>query len=366
MICVQCKKKAMSAYDNIAIHVQEATALDYRTYFDSTIIVPLETTEGAFIREISKLYITEDHILVFDSEGTKLLLFDREGHFIRQIGVQGEGPEEYRLFNDVQFDRTMSVIYAHERFSNCIYTYDLSGHLIGKTPKASIFFNSFYKTDSGYWVYSCFPGKMGTGYNLTLLDHDLKTVKRTFFPQKKFVNAVFSSTFSESEDGRAFFISPSSNIIHELVGDSVVPFVKADFGEKTIPYRFVTEIEDSKEYDNLIADRKYLGNISNFKVNRRFCFFSFSETGYGIPLATYNCYYNYQAKQTCIYRNPYMESINYPVSTTLLYASNDVLVYALNLSVLTNNSYADISKKLGTDLQFDSNPVLTFLHLKDF
>jgi hypothetical protein len=294
----------------------------------------------------------------------KLLLFKSDGHFIRQIGTKGSGPDEYMFFNDIQFNKTDSTIYAQERFRNCIYKYNLSGQLLGKTPTCDINFNSFLKTESGYWIYSCFKKNNSECYSLMLLDNNLSTIKKCFFPQEAFVNSTFSSTFMESNDGRAFFIYPSSNIVYELVDDNVVPFVKVDFGDKTIPYDRILKMNNMEEYDKMVADKKYLGNISDFKINNDSFYFTFSETGLNVAVNRYNCFYNYVSKQTSIYNNPFIGSMDFPISTQLLHASDDVLVYSMALQVLTDDSFKLLSEKFGTDIPFDSNPVLAILELK--
>jgi hypothetical protein len=362
--CHQTKKEIESNSDVIKVNVKEAGLLNYNNHFYSTTIVPLETRSESLIGQIEKLYLTTDHIIIFDSKGMNILLFGIDGRFIRKIGNKGSGPEEYLFFNDIQFDKVNSVIYAHERFQNCIHTYDLYGHLVEKTDKFDVDFNSFFKTDKGYWIYSCFKSNNPNGYNLMLLDNDAKTVKKTFFPQKAFINASSSSTFMDNEAGKLFFLYPSSNIVYELNNEDAIPFVKIDFGDKTMPYDIITNMDNMDEYDKIISDKRYLGDISGFKINNKCFYFSFRETGFNIATTKYNCYYNYQIKQTSIYKNPYIDSVNYPISTELLYASDSILIYPMDLMVLTDDSFTVLSKNLSIDLHFDSNPVLAIFSLR--
>jgi hypothetical protein len=55
--------------------------------------------------------------------------------------------------------------------------------------------------------------------------------------------------------------------------------------------------------------------------------------------------------------------MNYPVFTNLLYASNDLLIYTLELMALTDDSFAVLSKELSANIQFDSNPILVLVKL---
>jgi hypothetical protein len=345
-------------YDTININLDQVGILDYKDHFASIKLVPLETKEESLIAQIDKLYYTDDYIIIFDQKTMNIFLFGADGKFIRKIGSKGNGPDEYSFFNDIQFSQTDSAIYAHERLLNRIYKYDLFGKLLGKSPKSPFGFNSFYKTDQGYWVYSCFEDNNPQKYNLMLLDENLAEIKKGFFPQKEFINVTFLSTFMSNESGRLFFIYPSSNIIYELDQETVIPFAQIDFGDKTMPYDKIVQLKNRDEYDKLLADKKYLGDIFNYKITNHSLFFSFRETGFNIASFTYNCFYNFLTGETNIYKNPFIQSINYPISTLLLYASDDSLIYPMYPMVLSDDSFEIISKTLSDDIQPDSNPIL--------
>ena len=104
----------------------------------------METTKEALIGEITKIYVTNEHIIIFDQKSMEIFLFGIDGKFTRKIGKKGEGPDEYMFINDIQYDKENMLIFAHERFRNRIYTYDLSGNLVDKTQKSLISFNSFF------------------------------------------------------------------------------------------------------------------------------------------------------------------------------------------------------------------------------
>ncbi|MDR3184121.1 MAG: 6-bladed beta-propeller [Prevotellaceae bacterium] len=357
--------KTSAEYDMIKVDINQTGILDYNDYFASVNLTPLETNEESLIAQIDKLYITDKYIIIFDQKAMNILLFEINGRFLNKIGSKGNGPDEYAFFNDIQFNKKDSMIYAHERFRNCIYTYDLSGKLIKKSSRSKISFNSFYKTDEGYWVYSCFESGNPEKHNLMLLDEDLERVKKAFFPQESFINTTFSSTFITDEKEKVFFIYPSSNIIYELLREDALPFAQIDFGNKTMPYKQITQLKNMDEYDKLIADKKYLGNISNYKINQNYFFFSFSETGFNVTVPMYNCFYNFSTKEVNIYKNPFIASMNYPVSSYLLYASDDVLIYPIYPMILSDDSFDILSKTLSADIQYDSNPILAMSKLKN-
>ncbi len=71
--------------------------------------IPLETNSQSLLAEIDKVEICESYIFV--SEIKKLLQFDRQGNFIRQIGSAGRGPEEYLSVTDFSIDIEKKEIY---------------------------------------------------------------------------------------------------------------------------------------------------------------------------------------------------------------------------------------------------------------
>jgi len=71
--------------------------------------IPLETTTECIIQQINKVLISDSFI--FASEHNRLLQFDKDGRYIRQIGSQGRGPEEYLSVSDFCIDSENHLIY---------------------------------------------------------------------------------------------------------------------------------------------------------------------------------------------------------------------------------------------------------------
>ncbi|MEL5893783.1 6-bladed beta-propeller [Bacteroides sp. GD17] len=360
--CSPSLQKEVSPANVVDIDISKCEDLDAEKYFDKIRYVALETTTDALIGEFTKIYLTDGYIVVFDQKSMAVFLFGADGKFIRKIGEKDEGPDEYLFINDIQFDKEQMLIFAHERFQNCIYTYDLEGNLLDRSQKAVVHFNSFFKSKEGVWVYSCFSKDNPEHYNLTLLSADLQNIEKQYFPQSEFVNVTFSSTFVCDGHGRVFFYYPSSNIIHEIIGTDVEPFLQVDFGDATLPYDRIVKTRNMEDYDKLLSATDYLGNINRCFVNRDRLFFSFSGVGLGTS-NSYNCYYDLNSGERNVFSNPFMQPAKYPISTNLLYATDTILVYPVYPSIFSEDSFVELSKQLSTDIQFDSNPILAICPL---
>ena len=360
--CSSSQKKVDASANVVDIDISNSEELDVKKYFGEIRYVALETTKDALISEFTKMYLTDDYIIIFDQKSMGIFLFGANGKFIRKIGEKGEGPDEYLLINDIQFDKEQMLIFAHERFRNSIYTYDLHGNLLDKSQKSSIQFNSFFKTKEGVWVYSCFSKDNPKHYNLTLLSPDLQSIERQYLSQEEFVNVTFSSTFVNDEHGRLFFYYPSSNIIYEISGTDIIPFLQVNFGDDTMPYDKIIKTKSMEDYDKLLSAKDYLGNINRCFVNQNGVCFSFSGVGLGV-LKSYNCFYDVKSKKANVFSNPFMLSAKYPISTNLLYSTDTMLVYPIYPSIFSEDSFAELSKLLSTDIQFDSNLILAICPL---
>ncbi|MDR1951832.1 MAG: 6-bladed beta-propeller, partial [Bacteroidales bacterium] len=101
--------------------------------------VPLETTDESLIREISKIYATPSHIIIFEEKYSNIFLFDQTGVFLRKIGRRGNGPGEYVNLTDIFFEEASGLIYAHDFGQNIMLVYNLEGEPIEKISTNVVF-----------------------------------------------------------------------------------------------------------------------------------------------------------------------------------------------------------------------------------
>ena len=85
--------------------------------------LPLETSPLCLIKEIYKVLFSKSFIFVNDT-GKRLLQFDRNGKFLRQIGSLGRGPEEYLFVYDFILNENTNEIYVFFADKMLVFSFD--------------------------------------------------------------------------------------------------------------------------------------------------------------------------------------------------------------------------------------------------
>jgi hypothetical protein len=95
---------------------------------ESIEVVKLETNDNCLIKEIWKVFVTDNHIGILEHDGKPYKLFDRKGNFISQIGSIGQGPNEYISIINSSIDETNKRVYLMPFMrANQLLCYDFDG-----------------------------------------------------------------------------------------------------------------------------------------------------------------------------------------------------------------------------------------------
>lgn len=84
--------------------------------------IPLETDSACLIRRISDISVSDSFLFV--SDYNRLLLFNWDGKFIRQIGSSGRGPGEYLRVRDFDIDVDNEEVYILEGRKVLVYNFN--------------------------------------------------------------------------------------------------------------------------------------------------------------------------------------------------------------------------------------------------
>jgi len=94
--------------------------------------IPLETNKNCLIKNINALELVGPYIYV--SSPGQLLLFDTDGHFVRRIGSEGNGPGEYNAIADIAVDNVDSSVYLINILGKKIMHFSIDGEFLDSFP----------------------------------------------------------------------------------------------------------------------------------------------------------------------------------------------------------------------------------------
>jgi hypothetical protein len=322
--------------------------------------VPLETRPDCLIRQIDKLYVLpNDNLLIYDQNGSLALLFDPSGKFLQKVGQKGQGPEEYVEIGDLEYDVRTKQIYIYDRYTDRMFIYDAEGTLL-QTLHSSLSFNSFTKTEAGYWLYFCYSPANTEHYQLVYADDSLTEIKSGYFATAAFTDASYTSRFAENmEDGSRYFYYNGSDVLW-LLSDKITPFVQFDFQDLTLPYEAMSQAETPEAYREILSQLRGMGYIDHVRLSNGQIWFNCSESG--SSHRSYTGWYERNQKQLHLYGGVSYSGEAIPIAfqDVLAICADDVMVYAANPQEMSPSNLLRVHQQF-PDVTVDDNPILFFV-----
>ncbi|MDL2244589.1 6-bladed beta-propeller [Parabacteroides sp. OttesenSCG-928-J18] len=106
-------------------NVEKKEKILFSDYFSKVTAIVLETHDDAIIGDVSGIQVTDSLIFILDKLRTNsLYAFKKDGTFVRRIGSNGQGPEEYIDVSDFTIDPQNEEIYLMDPESNKINIYN--------------------------------------------------------------------------------------------------------------------------------------------------------------------------------------------------------------------------------------------------
>lgn len=102
-ICLSCGDGRHKG-SQVAYSIDLDSALQVLPEMSDVECIPLETNDASLIADIDKVLYRNTTFYVFDKVGKKILLFDRQGNFLKSIHKIGQGPGEYTEPCDMDID----------------------------------------------------------------------------------------------------------------------------------------------------------------------------------------------------------------------------------------------------------------------
>lgn len=112
--------------------VDQTLDVKFSTLMDSIRIVRFENNEEAYFK-CQWMHFSDNYIVIRQHDNRPILLFNKDGKFITELGSYGSGPVEYDTsIKDCIIDERNGVIYLLPFVGPKILKYDFSGRYVGK------------------------------------------------------------------------------------------------------------------------------------------------------------------------------------------------------------------------------------------
>ncbi|HQG55872.1 MAG TPA: 6-bladed beta-propeller [Bacteroidales bacterium] len=236
-----------------------------------------ETNNNSLLSRISNVFVTDSSLFI--SDGNRILHFNINGRFLKQIGTQGRGPGEYVSVSDFYSDIIDNEIYILSPFRMLVY--DFEGNFI-RSFKIDFPCNQFILSNDTLVFYpfnipdpeseSCelyFTNKSGLFLYKTMTS--LKRVNR---------GLVVPRSCLYKYKNNLYFMEFGTDILYKINNGHKEPYVIFDFGKMKInPDPTVSEALEMK------------GKASIYKIMETDQAL-FITICWGVADSLTNCYYN--------------------------------------------------------------------------
>jgi hypothetical protein len=134
VMSTSCHRQEGGELRVIPVDFDKEESLPLSVITDGMTAIELEVTDNSMISMAYKTLLCNDYIIILNKIRTQrdeILLFDKRGKFIRQIGSMGQGPGEFRHISDLTVDTEKELIYVASTNGRLI-CYDLNGHTLSE------------------------------------------------------------------------------------------------------------------------------------------------------------------------------------------------------------------------------------------
>lgn len=226
--------------------------------------IPLETISNCLLGDINSVNFYNDLIIVVD-DLPQILLFQKDGKFIKKIGNVGKGPNEYLYVSKVQYSNKYKEIYVFDGSSSKIMAFDIDTGKCKKTKNINFYPSTMILLNDSTLAFYCsaatFPFSR-INYHLLLLDINFKNVEPLWKGSSpddinlKNMDRGFILTYMK-DSNLVCWDSNIDSIFCLTMSKEKTPIFTLDFGKYTIPnkLKYDRNTYSKKNNDCFIMDK---------------------------------------------------------------------------------------------------------------
>lgn len=275
LLILSCQRD--SNFDSLAkinINPQKSICLKASDVFDSIELIELKSDSNiVFVKPVrlnvnEGLYylLSDDVIVVFDSLGNNVMLFDRKGH----------GPTEYLNISDFLIES--DNLFINDREGRRLLVYDLNGNII-ESFKHDLLAYNFIKIGGVVYLNSGNLINAQTSYRINKYDLSSKSVTAGYINQitgLDYLSVIEFTNFSLFGDTLSYSQSFSNVIYHLSEKGGVTPRFEIDFGKHNLTDDFLLEHKTLRAFFENLKVSDYATRIDGYSENEANMFFMYS------------------------------------------------------------------------------------------
>lgn len=317
------------------------------------------------IGKADKVLCTSDRFFILDTRQQSLKIYDKTGHYLKDIGALGHGPGEYTDVYDFLINDGHILLLAQQRY---ILKYDLQGNFI---DRYHLSFTSmemgFLKSTNEYLFYRDFFSSEPDKNHISATNRSFK-IQNSYFEYEDDIFQMdfsFTGTLVNGENG-ILVNKPFSDTIYEITANKITPKYVFDFDKNKLPRKLLKNrqkfFDDGLNYVHLGEDileyKNYL--FFNYKAERK------------LSIAIYN-----QQKETLFRYRDFKENalsnlFKVPVAVNENKLYSLILPFTIDWLIENNDDFEEQLKmelpdlyKLFLEVDYSGNPILMEFELKD-
>ena len=261
---------------NVLSLAEMQLALIDTIFFQSTMVIPLETNDSTFIQNINRICLSNDTLFVLDSKLGKVVMFDMEGRCVGKIHNVGNGPREYIQISDICIHplKKTIVLLCSQPYKIMYYTY--LGEFIEEATYSDFYSEFFIQGDTLYCYDSGVMGKKKLGVFIYPMEWkkniDLET-GLFFDAESKGESYCFSKGKRMTVSSDMTFTWPFDYSIYSVRDGEIYEKYKIDLKEHQVPKSIFNANLSPLDFIDLCDEKKYLYTIENVVENSDYLLF---------------------------------------------------------------------------------------------
>jgi len=358
--CISSESYKYSVEDaQIVINIDSAKLVSLKV--GEVKYVPLETTDYCLIGNANKVLIENQRIYIGDfSKAMALFVFDINGKFIFKISKRGQGPGEYLSFRDFDI-HSNGDIYMFDVFGEKLLLYDSEGSYL-REIKFNYNFESFYLSNNN--IFLSVLWNKGIDKKADLAVYDVTNDKTTYLlDDAKFLYniPIKHCSYNFYQSPNSVYYSPKfSDIIYSIREDSLIPAIGINnlpLPSEDVIKNWLSEKNFDKRLDLITNSNYFLENVFIYETGE---YISFDyEKG---TITEKILLYNKRTKEThALWRSAYFMA----VGCSRIMGSTENEFFSAFFIDPQNQFHKKIltSREELKNWQEEDNPVLVFFNL---